>query len=105
MKYLTIILLIAVVACGCANAAKKQPMSFEDIDFDTVIKNERLMKNYMACMTNSGPCTQEGRELKSEYNGLFRVVVCYSYLFKCRWCSFRVYYVSLEIALATTFIM
>lgn len=44
---------------------------FDNVDVDKILKNDRILNNYIKCLLEKGPCTQEGRELKSEY---FQVV-------------------------------
>ncbi|XP_034941253.1 ejaculatory bulb-specific protein 3-like isoform X2 [Chelonus insularis] len=37
---------------------------YDNIDIDSVINNERLMKNYIGCLMDENSCTPDGLELK-----------------------------------------
>lgn len=49
---------------------------YDDIDIDSVIKNERLLNNYVGCLLDLNPCTPDASELKSmsdyDHSFLFR---------------------------------
>lgn len=45
---------------------EKYSTEFDDFDVDKVLNSERLVKNYIKCIKDQGPCTREGRELKSK---------------------------------------
>ncbi len=36
----------------------------ENFDIDAVLKNERVLTNYVKCILDQGPCTREGRDIK-----------------------------------------
>ncbi|MFS6531786.1 A10/OS-D family protein, partial [Microbacterium aurugineum] len=38
---------------------------FDNIDVDEILSNDRLLNSYFKCVTNDGPCTPEGLELKN----------------------------------------
>lgn len=44
---------------------------YDNIDIDAVIANERLLKNYIGCLLENNPCTPDGKELKSKFDGYF----------------------------------
>lgn len=67
MKYLlSCVLLICLI---CLNLALPQQYTtkYDNIDVDAILKNDRLLKNYVDCVLDRGRCTKEGQELKSEY--------------------------------------
>ncbi|XP_022910989.2 ejaculatory bulb-specific protein 3-like [Onthophagus taurus] len=37
---------------------------YDNIDVDKILANGRILSNYIKCMMDEGPCTNEGRELK-----------------------------------------
>lgn len=39
---------------------------FDDINVDEILQNKRVLKNYIKCMLDEGPCTAEGREFRSK---------------------------------------
>ncbi|KAF7283891.1 hypothetical protein GWI33_022723 [Rhynchophorus ferrugineus] len=43
---------------------EKYTSKFDSIDIDEILNNERLLKNYMNCLMERGPCTTEGSDLK-----------------------------------------
>lgn len=60
MKVL-ILLLIAVV---CVLADDKYTTKYDNIDLDTILASDRLLKNYANCILDKGNCTPDGKELK-----------------------------------------
>ncbi|XP_053696444.1 ejaculatory bulb-specific protein 3-like [Sabethes cyaneus] len=45
-------------------SAQKYTDKFDNINVDQVLGNDRILNNYLKCLLEKGPCTQEGRELK-----------------------------------------
>ena len=39
-------------------------IKYDNIDIDEILKSERLLTNYINCLMEEGPCTEDGRELK-----------------------------------------
>nr|AVI04873.1 putative chemosensory protein 1 [Anthonomus grandis] len=37
---------------------------YDNIDIDTILASNRLLRNYVNCLLDKGPCTSEGKELK-----------------------------------------
>nr|AXF54072.1 chemosensory protein 4 [Dendroctonus armandi] len=37
---------------------------YDNVDVDKILKNDRVLTNYIKCLMEEGPCTPEGRELK-----------------------------------------
>lgn len=42
----------------------KYDIKYDNIDIDEVLKSDRLLTNYIKCLMDEGPCTEDGRELK-----------------------------------------
>ncbi|KAI5710147.1 hypothetical protein M8J76_008655 [Diaphorina citri] len=40
------------------------PTRYDSIDVDLILSNDRIMRRYIECILNKGPCTREGLELK-----------------------------------------
>ncbi|CRL05240.1 CLUMA_CG018205, isoform A [Clunio marinus] len=36
----------------------------DNLNVDMILKNDRILSNYLKCLLDKGPCTSEGRELK-----------------------------------------
>lgn len=50
---------IAIVACDTTYDVK-----YDNVDIDEILKSERLLTNYINCLLDEGPCTEDGRDLK-----------------------------------------
>uniref|UniRef100_A0A336M7Z9 CSON013423 protein n=1 Tax=Culicoides sonorensis TaxID=179676 RepID=A0A336M7Z9_CULSO len=58
---------------GQQSTKQKQYTSrFDNVDVDKILKNDRILNNYIKCLLEKGPCTQEGRELKKTLPDAFR---------------------------------
>jgi len=66
MKSIVYILFIALF--GLTLAQRQYTNKFDNVDVDSVLTNNRILTNYIKCLMDKGPCTPEGRELKSIYN-------------------------------------
>ncbi|XP_057338191.1 allergen Tha p 1-like [Microplitis mediator] len=72
MKMFIILMLAAVtVASVCSfvsaevvNNKGMYSTKYDNIDINSVIKNERLLNNYVGCLMDEKPCTPDGAELK-----------------------------------------
>ncbi|XP_054278835.1 ejaculatory bulb-specific protein 3-like [Macrosteles quadrilineatus] len=63
-----VVLLLACAALTVAApgpAAPKQLNSrLDSVDVDKILANPRVLSNYVKCVTDKGPCTSEGKDLK-----------------------------------------
>lgn len=64
MKVIGFVLVITAVIV--ISAANKITTKYDNVDVETVLKNDRVLGNYIKCLMDEGPCTAEGRDLKSE---------------------------------------
>lgn len=73
----SLIALFAIVNCDDHYSSK-----FENIDIDGIIKNERILQNYLNCLLEEKGCTPEADELKSKYfeNIQISVITFYSFM-------------------------
>lgn len=39
---------------------------YDDVNLDEVLASERLLTGYVNCLLDMGPCTPDGKELKSK---------------------------------------
>jgi len=39
--------------------------NLDNLNVDMILKNDRILTNYVKCLLDKGPCTSEGRELKT----------------------------------------
>ncbi|XP_063697362.1 ejaculatory bulb-specific protein 3-like [Culicoides brevitarsis] len=51
---------------------KQYTSRFDNVDVDKILNNDRILSNYIKCLLEKGPCTQEGRELKKTLPDAFR---------------------------------
>ena len=47
-------------------ASEKYTTRYDNIDIDHIVQSKRLLTSYVNCLLEKGPCTTEGKELKSE---------------------------------------
>ncbi|CAH1116675.1 unnamed protein product [Phaedon cochleariae] len=62
-----VILLCVVIACASVNARpenSKYTTKYDNVDLDAIIKNDRLLRNYVDCLLGKKKCTKDGEELK-----------------------------------------
>lgn len=65
MKQFVFIAFVVVITVAASNAAEQYTNRFDNINVDQILSNDRILNNYVKCLLEKGPCTQEGRELKS----------------------------------------
>ncbi|CAH1116676.1 unnamed protein product [Phaedon cochleariae] len=59
------IFLVCLVGCVLSKPEdKKYTTKYDNVDIDTILKSERLLKNYVHCLLEKGNCTPDGAELK-----------------------------------------
>ncbi|XP_076652581.1 chemosensory protein 6 [Halictus rubicundus] len=61
MKVSLLLLALLVISVVSADT---YPSKYDDIDIERILQNGRVLTNYIKCMMDEGPCTNEGRELK-----------------------------------------
>ena len=49
-----------------AEKPKGYSTKYDDVDVERILSNGRILTNYIKCVMDEGPCTPEGRELKSK---------------------------------------
>ncbi|CAG9835614.1 unnamed protein product [Diabrotica balteata] len=45
---------------------EKYSTKYDNIDLDEILKSDRLLNNYIACIMDRGSCTPDGKELKAQ---------------------------------------
>jgi hypothetical protein len=66
---LLLVLLVAVLST--ADKPKEYTTKYDNVDVERILSNGRILTNYIKCMLDEGPCTPEGRELKSKLAALY----------------------------------
>jgi hypothetical protein len=56
--------LFSVSAINGQEADTKYDIKYDNIDIDELLKSDRLLTNYINCLMEEGPCTEDGKELK-----------------------------------------
>ncbi|RZF44664.1 hypothetical protein LSTR_LSTR000616 [Laodelphax striatellus] len=59
-KFIVFPLIFCVIQVWSAPADEK----YSDIDFESILANRRVLSSYVKCLTDKGPCTPQGKELK-----------------------------------------
>ncbi|XP_075981184.1 ejaculatory bulb-specific protein 3-like [Anticarsia gemmatalis] len=66
MKYIGCMLLLLTFLITENNAAESTyTTKYDGIDLDEILANERMLTGYVNCLLEQGPCTPDGKELKS----------------------------------------
>lgn len=68
MSTTTIAVLLSLVAVALTANPPQFTSRLSDADVDKILNNPRILNNYVKCVVDKGPCTAEGKELKSEYS-------------------------------------
>lgn len=67
MKSLILLGLLVVVALVAGRPEdSKYTTKYDNVDLNEILKNKRLLKGYVNCLLEKGPCSPDGAELKSE---------------------------------------
>lgn len=61
------LVLLVVAGVSLAGPGDKYTTRFDNIDIDTVLKNERLLKKAFQCLMGEGSCSPDVLELKSKW--------------------------------------
>lgn len=69
MHLLSVVVVLSVVALAVAQ--NKYTSKYDNVNIDMILANDRVLNNYIKCLMEEGPCTPEGRELKSKKIHIF----------------------------------
>lgn len=58
------VLLFCIISVALV-AVNAQFSRLANFDVNMLLKNDRILNNYMKCILDKGPCTNEGRDLKN----------------------------------------
>lgn len=64
MPRFTFFCIIAIVYVAISNCEETYDLKYDNVDVDEILKSERLLSNYIKCLMDEGPCTENGRDLK-----------------------------------------
>ena len=78
MRAVIIFICCTGFALVCAGPQDKYTSKYDNINIDSILNNPRILRNYIQCLLDKGPCTNEGRELKGEFF-LFCIHILYDF--------------------------
>ncbi|CAH1988471.1 unnamed protein product [Acanthoscelides obtectus] len=58
------VFVFSLVLVGLTFADNAYTSKYDNVDVERILKNDRVLANYIKCLMEEGPCTAEGRELK-----------------------------------------
>ena len=64
MPRFTFFCLTVIVYIAACQDEKSYDLKYDNIDVDEILKSERLLTNYINCLMEKGPCTEDGRDLR-----------------------------------------
>uniref|UniRef100_A0A1B6FVM1 Uncharacterized protein n=1 Tax=Cuerna arida TaxID=1464854 RepID=A0A1B6FVM1_9HEMI len=68
-----VVVLLATVAYVAAQIGGGYAQGrLDGIDVDTILNNNRVLKSYVNCFMDEGPCTPEGREGKKYFPEMYK---------------------------------
>lgn len=56
--------IIGVAFFAISTCEETYDEKYDNVDIAEVLKSERLLTNYIKCLMDEGPCTEDGRDLK-----------------------------------------
>lgn len=66
--------IVAAKSLAKRGLVDKYTTKYDNIDIDRILQSKRLMQNYVNCLLEKGPCTADGKELKSKCLKFYFVV-------------------------------
>uniref|UniRef100_A0A310SBG0 Chemosensory protein 10 n=1 Tax=Chrysomela lapponica TaxID=153811 RepID=A0A310SBG0_CHRLA len=64
MLFLIILSCLVIVSLSAVTEKTKYTTKYDNINVEDIVKNDRLLKNYVDCLLDRGKCTPDGVELK-----------------------------------------
>ncbi|XP_066603691.1 ejaculatory bulb-specific protein 3-like [Prorops nasuta] len=58
------ILILIFAGCGLVWSTEYYSDIYDKIDVDSILSSDRLLKQYINCLLDEGPCTADGRSLR-----------------------------------------
>lgn len=77
MKAVLAFLFVVIVAVSARPEDDQYTTKYDDIDLDSILSNERLLKQHHECLMERGKCTKELIELRSEFYLIFIFVIAF----------------------------
>ncbi|KAG5342063.1 PEB3 protein, partial [Acromyrmex charruanus] len=64
LSHTSYVLALFLLVVAVVLAEEKYTTKYDNIDLDTILTSDRLLKNYVNCLLDKGSCTPDGKELK-----------------------------------------
>lgn len=66
MTKLIVLLTVFISVIIVVASDEKYTTRWDSLDIDSILKSDRLLRNYINCLLEQGRCTSDGQELKSK---------------------------------------
>lgn len=63
-----VVLFLVYLTANLTSSEDKYTTKWDNIDIDSILKSDRLLRNYINCLLEKGRCTPDGLELRSKYH-------------------------------------
>ncbi|CAH0550936.1 unnamed protein product [Brassicogethes aeneus] len=60
------LILVLIISVSFFNCKEMYNTKYDHLDVNLIIKNDRLLKNYVDCILEKGKCTPVGQEIKNK---------------------------------------
>lgn len=70
-----LVVCLCFVTISAEETTEKYTTKYDNINLDDLLKNDRLRRNYVACLLNEGPCTPDAQELKSNTTNIYVIAL------------------------------
>ncbi|GJQ80143.1 putative chemosensory protein [Trypoxylus dichotomus] len=60
----SLFLVLCIVGAVITQVRSQYITKYDNVDVDRILSNQRILTNYLKCLMDEGPCTNEGKELK-----------------------------------------
>lgn len=74
MAKIAVVLSVAFGVISLVASEDKYTTKWDNIDVDSILKSDRLLRNYFNCLLDKGRCTPDGAELKSKFNFQYEII-------------------------------
>lgn len=66
MKGIALLVFFGVCGLAYCRPDEKYTTKYDNVDLDTIIKNDRLLRSYIECVLGKRGCTKDGEVLKGK---------------------------------------
>lgn len=62
-----VVFLFVILAVVYAKPADHYTTKYDNVDTESILKNDRLLRTYVDCLKGTKKCTKDGEELKRKF--------------------------------------